>query len=144
MLCGLVERARNLAEKWHSHQLDKAGNPYIHHLEYVSSMVDTKEAKAVAYLHDILEDTACTVEELRTAGFNQEIVDAVISITHLPDESYGEFINRVSKNRIATLVKIEDLKHNSDLSRLGVVTQHDLERREKYEHYLEILIALSK
>lgn len=134
-----LDTAHQLAEEYHACQVDKAGNPYIEHLEYVSSHVDGIEAKTVALLHDILEDTTCTPEILLDAGFDKTIVEAVISMTHKQNETYDTYIRRVSKNPIASIVKLADMKHNSDLSRLQTVTQRDLARKEKYTYYINLL-----
>jgi len=135
-----IEQARSLAKKWHSGQSDKAGRPYIEHLEHVSETVQPIAAKVTALLHDILEDTACTVEELNLAGFGDDIVDAVIAITHRDNEPYDAYIARVKNNELARMVKIADMEHNSDLSRLQSISKKDLERKEKYTFYLAVLI----
>lgn len=140
----VIERAHMLATKFHAGQIDKAGEPYIKHLVHVSNAVESNEAKTIALLHDILEDTECTAEQLKVSGFHDEIIDAVVAMTHLPHESYDEFIRRVSKNRLATMVKIEDMKHNSDLSRLNRISQKDLDRAAKYRHYIDFLSTLNK
>ena len=79
----------------------------------------TDDEKIVALLHDVIEDTSVTVEELINEGFNQNIIDAIISLTKKNGEDYMTFIRRVSSNELATLVKIQDLKDNMDLRRLN-------------------------
>lgn len=93
----------------------------------------------VALLHDILEDTDTTAQELRGLGFSKEIVDAIILMTHDKAVPYLDYVRSIKENPIAKAVKISDLTHNSDLSRLDTITDKDIERVEKYKRALEIL-----
>lgn len=134
-----INKARTLAYLYHAEQKDKAGVPYTEHLEHVSRSVNSDEAQVVALLHDILEDTKCGVEDLRREGFSGEVVAAVVAMTHPPNELYEDYIARVANNSLAREVKIADMTHNADLSRLADVTQKDLVRAAKYQHYIELL-----
>lgn len=134
-----VSVAKDIATKAHAGQHDKAGNDYISHPETVASLVDSRELKAIAWLHDVLEDTDVTEEDLLKAGIPASVVEVVKILTHKKDESYQEYIERVSKNRMAAIVKIADLTHNSDLSRIAQPTEEDVLRREKYLRYKEML-----
>lgn len=135
----LVGLARQIATKAHAGQKDKAGLDYINHPEYVASLIDDDELKAAALLHDVLEDTDTTAEDLLEAGIPASVVEIVETLTHRDDESYADYINRISKNPKATKVKLADLKHNSDLSRIPNPTMEDVLRREKYLRYMEML-----
>lgn len=126
------ELALQIAKKAHSKQVDKAGKDYILHPMKVASYMDTDTEKAVAYLHDVLEDTDVTEDELRKM-FPNEIVDGVITLTHRKDESYFEYISRVSTSKLAKKVKIADLLHNLDITRIKEPTKQDYLRLEKYE-----------
>ena len=125
------ELARILAAYAHQGQTDKAGRDYILHPMAVADQMDTDEEKTVALLHDILEDTSVTEATLKNL-FGPEIADAVISMTRRPGEPYDDYIRRLGKNPLARRVKLADLRHNMDLSRLPVVTDQDLQRAEKY------------
>lgn len=134
----VIEKALRYAEAKHSGQFDKAGVTYFEHPKEVANRVDGEEAKIVALLHDTVEDTDATVEEIR-GMFGDEIADAVAVITHGKEEPYFDYIERVKKNELARKVKLADLSHNMELSRLPVVTERDLKRLEKYKKAVEIL-----
>lgn len=126
------ELALQIAQKAHAGQVDKAGKDYILHPMTVASYMDTDTEKTIAYLHDVLEDTDVTVDALREI-FPNEIVDTLITLTHRKDESYFEYIQRVSKSKLAKKVKVADLLHNLDITRIKEPTKQDYERLEKYK-----------
>ena len=133
------ERAYEIAKKAHLGQVDKAGEDYIKHPEKVASFVKTDEEKAVAYLHDVIEDTELTLEDLYEYGFSKEVIEAVDIITKKRGEDYQSYLNSVKKNKLARAVKLADLRHNSDLTRLTKVTEKDIERKEKYQKAINFL-----
>ena len=126
------ELALQIAQKAHAGQVDKAGKDYILPPMTVASYMDTDIEKTIAYLHDVLEDTDVTVDALRKI-FPNEIVDTLITLTHRKDESYFEYIQRVSKSKLAKKVKVADLLHNLDITRIKEPTKQDYERLEKYK-----------
>ena len=126
------ELALQIAQKAHAGQVDKAGKDYILHPMTVASYMDTDTEKTIAYLHDVLEDTDVTVDALRKI-FPNEIVDTLITLTHRKDESYFEYIQRVSKSKLAKKVKVADFLHNLDITRIKEPTKQDYERLEKYK-----------
>lgn len=126
------ELALQIAQKAHAGQVDRAGKDYILHPMTVASYMDTDIEKTIAYLHDVLEDTDVTVDALRKI-FPNEIVDTLITLTHRKDESYFEYIQRVSKSKLAKKVKVADLLHNLDITRIKEPTKQDYERLEKYK-----------
>ena len=130
--------ARALAAYAHFGQTDKAGNPYLSHPLAVADGVEGEDAKIAALLHDTVEDTFVTVETIRNL-FGDAVADAVEALTHREDEDYFTYVRRAGKNPIARQVKLSDLRHNMDLSRLPVVTEKDLKRLEKYKKAREIL-----
>ncbi len=133
------ELALQIAKKAHAGQVDKAGKDYILYPMTVASCMDTDTEKAIAYLHDVLEDTDASVDELRNM-FSTEIVDAVITLTRNKDDSYFEYIQKVSKSKLAKKVKAADLLHNLDITRIKEPTERDFKRLEKYKKailYLE-------
>lgn len=128
----VVKAAELVAAMAHRGQLDKSGVPYIEHPRAVAAQLTTPEEKAVGLLHDTLEDTYLLEADLRPV-FGDVITDAVVAMTHLASEDYFTYIERVAKNPIAINVKLADLTHNMDESRLILVTQHDRDRIEKYK-----------
>ena len=133
------EKAYEIAKKAHLGQVDKAGEDYIKHPEKVASFVKTDEEKAVAYLHDVIEDTELTLEDLYEYDFSKEVIEAVDIITKKRGEDYQSYLNSVKKNKLARAVKLADLRHNSDLTRLIKVTEKDIERKEKYQKAIDFL-----
>ncbi|MDF9411637.1 HD domain-containing protein [Brevibacillus laterosporus] len=130
-----------LATKAHANQQDKGGQPYILHPLRVMMYMPSDEARAVAVLHDVLEDTDVTVDDLRVAGFPKEVVEAVMILTKNPKEEYDSYITRVKQNQLARAVKIADIKDNLDLTRIAEPTEDDLARIEKYKRALKELEA---
>jgi (p)ppGpp synthase/HD superfamily hydrolase len=124
--------ARQIAIKTHQGQLDKADQPYITHPEFVASQVTGDEAKAVAWLHDVVEDTSVTFEDLRAAGLSEAVIAGVDAITKREGEDYETYLERVAANPLAKAVKLADLTHNMDTSRLKMITEKTRERLEKY------------
>ena len=133
------EKAYKIAKKAHLGQVDKAGEDYIKHPEKVASFVKTDEEKAVAYLHDVIEDTELTLEDLNKYDFSKEVIEAVDIITKKRREDYQSYLNSVKKNKLARVVKLADLRHNSDLTRLIKVTEKDIKRKEKYQKAIDFL-----
>lgn len=134
------ELALQIAQKAHAGQVDKAGKDYIFHPMRVASYMDTDIEKAVAYLHDVLEDTDVTVDELRNQ-FPDEIVDAVITLTRKQKETYSEYIQRIAKSKLAKKVKVADLLHNLDITRIKEPTKYDYQRLEKYKKAILYLVS---
>lgn len=133
--------ARAIAEKAHADQVDKAGEPYIGHPAHVAASVEGDKAKAVAWLHDVVEDTSTTFDDLRAAGVDDEVLAALELLTHDKSAPYMEYVAAIKKNDLARTVKLADLAHNSDLSRLPEVTETDLRRVEKYRQAIEVLMG---
>lgn len=133
-----------IASRAHEGQLDKAGQDYFNHPWRVSEKFNDYALKTIAILHDVLEDTWVTEDILRKL-FSEEVCDAIVALTRNEDESYGDFIKRVSKNFLASKVKIADLEDNMDLSRLKEITDEDLKRTQKYCKWRNYLLeAISK
>ncbi|PHB08657.1 GTP pyrophosphokinase [Bacillus wiedmannii] len=134
-----IEIAHEIAKTAHGGQVDKAGIDYIKHPEAVASFVNTNEEKATAYLHDVLEDTEMTANDLLSAGIPHNIVEAVQVLTKERYTPYFEYLSKVKENSLARTVKLADLKHNSDRSRLARITDKDLKRLEKYRKAIQFL-----
>ena len=135
----MVDLALSIARKAHEGQLDKAGVDYIEHPIYVASQVDTEEEKAVALLHDVIEDSPVSAEGLLQAGLPETVVTAVQVLTKKKEQDYQTYLETVKKNPLARVVKLADLKHNSDLSRLSSITEKDKERLKKYKKAIDFL-----
>ncbi len=127
-----VTKALNLARRVHRGQTDKVGVDYIFHPVRVALFGRTEEEKIVGLLHDVVEDTATTLDDLRREGFSEEIVLAVDAITRREGEARADYLLRVKRNQLARAVKISDLKHNSDLSRFETPSARDIARTEQY------------
>ena len=129
----ILDRAKAIATSAHEGQVDKAGKPYIKHPMRVMNMGKTVEEKIAGVLHDVVEDSDWTFEMLEKEGIPKDVMDALRCVTKLSeDEDYDHFIERVKTNPLAVKVKINDLKDNMDITRLGEVTEKDLARLNKY------------
>lgn len=130
-----LERAIGIAVEAHAGQKDKAGQPYILHALRVmlgaAGWGDT--SRIVGVLHDVVEDTDWTLEDLREEGFHPAVLDAIDALTRRPHEDYGAYLGRLDDGVLAPMVKMADLVDNLDRSRIPNPTAHDLRRWEKYE-----------
>ena len=107
-----IDKALQIASKAHEAKKDNDGVPYILHPLWVMNSVEGEEAKIVAILHDVIEDTSVTEEDLRREGFDESIISAVLCLTHPKEEPYADFIIRCKGNEIARRVKLADLEDN--------------------------------
>ena len=128
-----LEDAIILAAKAHKGQLDRAGQPYILHPLRVMLRLPDESARIAAILHDVVEDTATTMEDLRAAGYAEEVLAALDCVTRRNAETYEEFIERIAPNPLARRVKLADLADNMDLTRLRAIDEKDRERMERYQ-----------
>ena len=135
----MLELALSIATEAHRGQFDKAGIDYIEHLIFVASQVDSEEEKAVTLLHDVIEDSSVTAEELLNAGLPETVVTAVQILSKKKGQDYQTYLKTVKSNPLARAVKLADLKHNSDLLRHETITDKDLERLEKYKKDIDYL-----
>lgn len=135
----LLSKIIIFATQKHSGQVCKGGLPYILHPLAVMGQVSSIDAKIVAIAHDLLEDTDTTVEELKTLGCCDQIIDAILALTKLKGESRIASAYRVSANRLACEVKLADVAHNMDISRLPKVSEKDMQRLEEYKKVKLIL-----
>lgn len=136
-----TEIAKAIAIQAHEGQLDKAGKPYIEHPRTVADAVEGDTAKAVAWLHDVVEDSSMTFEDLKAEGITLEIINHVRLLTHDKSVPYLEYIAAIKGDPVACEVKLADSRHNSDLSRLNTITDKDRERLAKYQQALELLLS---
>jgi len=131
----MLAKAIALASKKHINQKDKAGKPYIlHPLRIMANLAisNDQELMTVAILHDVVEDSDVSLSDLYKEGYSHRVVQAIDALTKRKDESYEDLIRRVATNEDARLVKIQDLKDNSDITRLKGISKRDIDRMEKY------------
>jgi len=135
----MTKKAPKLCFEAHKEQTDKSGLPYVFHPFHLAEQMETEETTIVALLHDVVEDTDYTIEDLTKAGFNKTITDAITLMTHADNVDYMDYVRGIKENPIAKAVKLADLTHNSDLTRLDVVDEKALRRVEKYKQAIALL-----
>ncbi|NLC96473.1 MAG: GTP pyrophosphokinase [Erysipelotrichaceae bacterium] len=134
----LTRLAINTAYNAHHGSYDKFEIPYIFHPYHLAEQMDDEYSTCVALLHDVVEDTDYTIEDLEKL-FPKEIIDALLLLTHDNEVPYLKYIENIKSNKLATKVKLADLKHNSDTTRLEKIEDKELYRLEKYKKAQEIL-----
>ena len=135
----LTKKALKLCFAAHKEQLDKSGLPYVFHPFHLAEQMPDELTTIVALLHDVVEDTDITLDELRELGFPAEAVDAIVLMTHDKRVAYMDYVTEIKKNPIARTVKLADLRHNSDRSRLDSLSEEDERRVMKYRIAIAIL-----
>ena len=136
----LTKLAIKISFDAHKDQVDKTGLPYVYHPFHLAEQMDDENSTCVALLHDVIEDTDMTFEELIEYGFNDEIINALRLLTHDPSVPYMDYVAKIKENELATKVKLADLRHNFDLTRLDKVDEYVVERNNKYLKAIEYLI----
>ena len=135
----LTKKAMVISFNAHKNQLDKSGIPYVYHPYHLAEQMDDEYSVCTALLHDVVEDTDITLEDLRREGFPEAVLNAIALMTHDKNEPYFDYVKKKKNNPIARKVKLADLVHNSDISRIGCVNDEALRRCEKYKKAIEIL-----
>ena len=135
----MTGKAMRLAYQAHHGQVDKAGIPYIFHPIHVAEQMTDEFSTAAALLHDVVEDTFVTLEDLEKEGFPPEVTEAVAVMTRDETIPYMDYIAQVKKNDLARRVKLEDLRHNMDYTRLPVVDEEAKRHLERYARAMEVL-----
>ena len=138
----LTKKALKISFNAHKSQLDKSGIPYVYHPFHLAEQMDDEYSTCVALLHDVVEDTNITIADLKSEFFPSEVINAIELMTNNDSVSYLEYVKTIKTNPIARKVKLADLKHNSDLSRLDVIDNKALERVEKYKKAISILTSV--
>ena len=136
----LTKKAMCLCFDAHKEQRDKSGLPYVFHPFHLADQMEDENTTIVALLHDLVEDTPYTLTDLEAMGFPQAAVDAIALMTHADDVPYMDYVAKIKENPIARAVKLADLRHNSDTTRLDTVTDKDLARVEKYRAAMDLLL----
>lgn len=134
-----TKKALKLCFEAHKAQLDKSGMPYVFHPFHLAEQMKDENTTVVALLHDVIEDTDYTVDDLIVMDFDEEIIEAIKLMTHEDGVPYMDYVEKIKSNPIARKVKLADLRHNSDLSRLDTPTEKDKMRVEKYRKAIELL-----
>ena len=136
-----LERAIEIAVRAHAGQVDKAGQPYILHPLRVMFAVKSLHERMAAVLHDVVEDTQVTLDNLRAEGFPTEVLDAVSALTKTKGEARIAAAKRAAENPIARVVKLADGADNMDLSRISQPTEEDFARLKEYEQVRALLLS---
>lgn len=135
-----TKKAVNLMFEAHKEQRDKSGLPYVFHPFHLAEQMEDETTTVVALLHDVVEDSDYTLDDLRRMGFSQEVCEAVDLMTHREGVPYMEYVRRIKTNPVAVKVKLADLRHNSDMTRMEAPTERDLQRAEKYREAMRLLL----
>lgn len=134
-----IERAIEIASRAHAGQVDKAGEPYIFHPLRLMQAVQTPEERIVAVLHDVVEDTDVTLEELKSDGFSDRVIEAIDALTRREGETRLEAARRAAENSLARVVKLADVTDNMDFRRIPIPSEKDLDRLREYVRVKELL-----
>lgn len=135
----LTKKALRISFDAHKNQIDKSGMPYVYHPFHLAEQMEDEYSVCVALLHDVVEDTDYTLTDLIEAGFPAPVTDAIALMTHDDAVPYMDYVKKLRNDPIARAVKLADLRHNSDLSRLDVIDDRALERAEKYKKAIRLL-----
>ena len=135
----LTKKAMKLCFAAHKDQVDKSGLPYVFHPFHLAEQMPDELTAATALLHDVVEDTPYTLEDLSRMGYPQAVLDALALLTYAPSVPYMDYVAKIRENPIARQVKLADLRHNSDLTRLEQVDGKALARAEKYAQAIRLL-----
>ena len=138
-LDSLLVLAEKTAAVKHEGQFDKGGNPYFTHPQAVAAQLENTEYKIAAYLHDVCEDTPTTFDDLLEMGFTPKIVNSIKLLTKSDDISYEKYLEKIKLDECARNVKMADIRHNMDISRIPCPTEKDFARLEKYKKALKFL-----
>lgn len=138
----LTRKAMRVAYAAHHGQTEEDGVPYVFHPLHLAEQMRSETTTVVALLHDVVEDTAYTLEDLRREGFPKRVLEAVALLTRDPATPYADYVARLSSNPDARAVKLADLIHNLDVTRLPCVTECDARRMERYRAALAYLRAV--
>ena len=135
----MTKMALRLCCDKHKEQDDKSGMPYVFHPFHLAEQMKDEDTTIVALLHDVVEDTDTTFEDLAQMGFGEPVLEALRLLTHDPEVPYMDYVAEIKQNPIAKAVKLADLKHNSDMTRLDTVTDWDKKRAQKYKAAIKLL-----
>jgi (p)ppGpp synthase/HD superfamily hydrolase len=138
----LIEKAIEIALKAHANQIDKAGAPYILHPLRIMLQMQSDDEKAIAILHDVVEDgqeRGFSLDYLRKAGFPKVVIESVQILTHKNSDNYDDYIAKIKLHPVARHIKIADLRDNMDIKRIPYPAEKDFMRLEKYKRAIKLL-----
>lgn len=135
----MTKKALRICFNAHINQIDKTGMPYVFHPFHLAEQMDDEDSVCVALLHDVVEDTDITFNDLINEGFNENVINALKLLTHIDDTPYMEYVKEIKTNPIAKKVKLADLKHNSDLTRLDLNVDKIPPKLELYKEAITYL-----
>ena len=135
----MTKKAMQLCYRAHRDQVDKSGIPYVFHPIHLAEQMTDEDTTVVALLHDVVEDTHYTLEDLASMGFSRQVLDAIGLMTHADGVPYMDYVAKIKENPIARAVKLADLRHNSDLTRLDTVDDKAKARAQKYAQAIALL-----
>ncbi len=131
--------AMRIAFEAHKDQMDKCGVPYVFHPIHLAEQMTDETTTCVALLHDVVEDTPITFTELEEYGFDAAVIEALKLLTHDEDVPYMDYVAALKHNKVAKAVKLADLRHNSDMTRLDEIDDYAIKRAEKYKAAIKLL-----
>ena len=134
-----TKRALQICFDAHKDQVDKSQIPYVFHPFHLADQMQTEAETVVALLHDVVEDSVYTFADLEKEGFGEEIINALKLLTHNDGSKYMDYVAKIKENPLAKAVKLADLKHNSDITRLDVIDEKALKRRDTYLEAIKFL-----
>lgn len=134
-----TKKAMKLCFDAHKNQVDKSGMPYVFHPFHVAEQMKDEVTTIVALLHDVVEDTDYTLDDIAAMGLGQDVVEALTLMTHDKNVPYLDYVAKIKDNPVARAVKLADLAHNSDPTRLDVIDEKAKERLDKYQKAIAIL-----
>ena len=134
-----TKMALKLCFEAHKEQIDKTGLPYVFHPFHLAEQMTDELSTVCALLHDVIEDTDYTAEDLTALGFDEKVIEVLGLLTHEDGVPYMDYVKKLSSNETAVKVKIADLKHNSDLTRLDHIDEKALIRADKYKKAIALL-----
>lgn len=135
----LIEKSLHIALRAYAGKTDKAGREYIHHPLRVMAKMKTDLEMSVALLHDVIEDSDLTAEQLLAEGIPAEVIEAIQCLSRHENEDYQDFVGRTKKNELAAKIKIADIEDNIDVLRLASLNETDLTRIKKYHSAWQFL-----
>lgn len=135
----ITKKALLLSFSAHKDQVDKSGMPYVYHPFHLAEQMDSEDTVTVALLHDVVEDTNYTIEDIIAMGFPKSVTDALALMTHDKTVPYMDYVAKIKTNPIAKAVKLADLRHNSDTSRLDTIDEKTFHRIRKYSEAIALL-----
>ncbi len=138
----ITKKALKLCFEAHRDQVDKTGMPYVFHPFHLAEQMDTEAAVTLALLHDVVEDTDTTMEDLARMDFPPCVLEALSLLTHAEGVPYMDYVAEIAQNPLAVQVKLADLRHNSDLSRLDDAEKNDERMQTRMEKYRQAIAFL--